>query len=144
MRKLRGSLNWGLCPQTPGIYRFFLARMAVLGSGDRPQDLSPAFPAAEPVARVASLRCPIPSGSGRLIINDVVRAVHEKPANGDNPLNFVSHPRGSPQTGAPPPRDDADVRQEVARHHMAWAAYAILHHNLVNHEDRREPYERVY
>ena len=31
MRWLRRSLDWGLCPQTPGIYRFFLARMAVFG-----------------------------------------------------------------------------------------------------------------
>jgi hypothetical protein len=46
---------------------------------------------------------------------------------------------------APPrPRDAFDVRQVVAGRHMAWAAYAILHHKLVNHEDRREPYERVY
>jgi hypothetical protein len=94
MRSLRRSLNWGLCPQTPGIYRFFLARMAVIGDGySRP---SPAFPAAEPVARVASLRCPIPSGSGRLIINHVVRGFHENAANGKNPLNFVSHVWGSP------------------------------------------------
>src|SRR5262245_64196769 len=97
MRMLRGSLYWGLCPQTPGIYRFFLARMDSIGfhSGDR-ECLSPAFPAAEPVARVASLRCPIPSGSGRLIINHVVRGFHENAANGKNPLNLVSHVWGSP------------------------------------------------
>jgi hypothetical protein len=44
----------------------------------------------------------------------------------------------------PPPRDAVNVRQEVAGRHVAWAAYAILHHNLVNHQDRRDPYERVY
>src|SRR5262245_59939781 len=104
MRMLRGSLYWGLCPQTPGIYRFFLARMDSIGfhSGDR-ECLSPAFPAAEPVARVASLRCPIPSDSGRLIINGVVRADYEKPADGDNPLNFVSHLWGSPHSASPHP-----------------------------------------
>src|SRR5437762_5696663 len=30
MRLLRTTLNWGLCPQTPGIYRFFHARMDVV------------------------------------------------------------------------------------------------------------------
>jgi hypothetical protein len=27
-----GTASWGLCPQTPGIYRFFLARMAGLAN----------------------------------------------------------------------------------------------------------------
>ena len=95
MRCLRGSLHWGLCPQTRGMYRFFPARMAISGfHGDRCDHLSPAFPAAEPVARVASLRCPIPSGSGRLSINHAVGALNEKAANGDYPLSFVSHPLG--------------------------------------------------
>ena len=67
MRLLRRLLTWGLCPQTPRIYRFFLAGMDVLHfiPGDR-LGLSPAFPAAEPVARVASQHCPIPSDSGTL------------------------------------------------------------------------------
>ena len=88
MRLLRSSLDWGLCPQTPGIDRFFLARMAVFGiTGDR-HHLSPAFPAAEPVAQVASQHCPIPSGSGRLSINHVVCGLNEKPASGDYPLTL--------------------------------------------------------
>jgi hypothetical protein len=96
MRLLRGSLTWGLCPQTPGIYRFFPARMAVLDfHGDRHRYLSPAFPAAEPVARVASQHCPIPSGSGRLSINPVGRGLNQKAANGVYPLNFVSQSKGS-------------------------------------------------
>ena len=87
MRLLRSSLSWGLCPQTSGIYRFFLARMDVSGfRGDGHLRPSPAFPAAEPVARVASQHCPIPSGSGRLIINHVVRGFQENAANGENPL----------------------------------------------------------
>ena len=106
MRWLRGSLTWGLCPQTPGIYRFFSARMGILGFPFRGQAfLSPAFPAAEPVARVASLRSPIPSGSGRLIINPVVRKLNRRTANGDYPLNSVSHFWGSPQ-GSPLPRPE--------------------------------------
>ncbi len=98
MRWLRGSLDWGRGPQTPGIYRFFSARMGrfVFDQGDR-LSLSPAFPAAEPVARVASQQRSIPSGSGRLIINPVVHRLNQKAANGNNPLNFVSHVWGSPQ-----------------------------------------------
>src|SRR5437868_7640758 len=97
MRLLRCSLHWGLCPQTPGIYRFFPARMehSCFDPGDR-LNLSPAFPAAEPVARVASQHCPIPSGSGRISIDQAVRALNEKAANGEYPLNFVSHVWGSP------------------------------------------------
>ena len=99
MRLLRGSWTWGRCPQTPGIYRFFPARMGVLvlDRGDR-LSLSPAFPAAEPVARVASQQRSIPSGSGRLIINYVVHRLNEKAPNGDSPLNFVSHLWGSPHS----------------------------------------------
>ena len=87
MRLLRAFLCWGLCPQTPGIYRFFPPEWAIFVwfQGDR-LNLSPAFPAAEPVARVASQHCPIPSGSGRLIINHVVRGFQENAANGENPL----------------------------------------------------------
>ena len=44
MRRLRGSFTWGLCPQTPGIYRFFSARMGNLGFQFRGQAfLSPPF-----------------------------------------------------------------------------------------------------
>ena len=32
MRLLRAKPNWGLCPQTPRIYRFFSARMVMFGS----------------------------------------------------------------------------------------------------------------
>ena len=86
MRMLRGILHWGLCPQAPGIYRFFLARMESIGfhSGDR-ACLSPAFPAAEPVARVASQHCPIPSGSGTISIDEAARQLNSKAANGDTP-----------------------------------------------------------
>jgi hypothetical protein len=65
-----GFLDWGLCPQTPGIYRFFPAGMAGFskqfeGGIWLPP---PAFPAAEPVARVAFQHCPIPSDSGNTSI----------------------------------------------------------------------------
>jgi hypothetical protein len=98
MRLLRRISSWGLCPQTPRIYRFFLARMEIFDfvPGDR-LNLSPAFPAAEPVARVASQHGPIPSDSGMVSINHSGSLLNEKAANGDNPLNFVSHSKGSPQ-----------------------------------------------
>src|SRR5579872_887390 len=62
----------------------------IVFQGDR-FNPSPAFPAAEPVARVASQHCPTPSGSGRLSINRVARRLNQKAANGNYPLNFVSH-----------------------------------------------------
>ena len=60
---------WGLCPQTPGIYRFFQPEWALFSEGNWEGDNGcrpPAFPAAEPVARVASQHCHIPYDSGRL------------------------------------------------------------------------------
>ena len=74
-----------------------------------------AFPAAEPVARVASLRCPIPSGSGRLSINEVASQLNEKAANGDYPLNFVSHDWGSPQIVQFHPRNLSMQALRIAR-----------------------------
>jgi hypothetical protein len=104
MRLLRNSLVGGSAPKPPGFSRFFPARMSVLVSveGDR-VGLSPAIPAAEPVARVASQQRSIPSSSGRLIINHVVRSLNKKSADGDNPPNFVSHVWGSPHTLQPYP-----------------------------------------
>ena len=46
-------------------------------------------------------------------------------------------------SASPRPRNAADARQDVAGRHPAWPTYAILHRNLVNQEDRREPYEHV-
>jgi len=103
MRLLRSSLVGGSAPKPPGFSGFFPARMSVLVSveGDR-LGLSPAIPAAEPVARVASQQRSIPSGSGRLIVNHVVRSLNRKSADGNNPLNFVSHVWGSPHDHHPP------------------------------------------
>ena len=91
--RLLGAFSVGGSAPTPlGFSAFFPPEWALfaLFQGDR-LNPSPAFPAAEPVARVASQHCPIPSGSGRLIINRVARALNEKAANGKYPLNFVSH-----------------------------------------------------
>jgi hypothetical protein len=88
----RASSDGGAAPKPPGFTAFSPPEWAifVLSQGDR-RSPSPAFPAAEPVARVASQHCPIPSGSGRLIINRAARPLNEKAANGKYPLNFVSH-----------------------------------------------------
>jgi len=83
----------GSAPKPPGFIaffrqndRFFLESMRATSAAA----LLP-IPAAEPVARVASQHCPIPSGSGRLIINRAARPLNEKAANGKYSLNFVSH-----------------------------------------------------
>ena len=99
IRLLRVSLVGGSAPNPPGFFRFFSARMGgfVLWSWGAAVVLPPRpVPAAAPVARVASQQSPIPSDAGRLIINPAARALNEKAANGDSPLNFVSHPWGSP------------------------------------------------
>ena len=104
MRLLRARRNWGLCPQTPRIYRFFSARMVLFGS-----------------IQGTGLTCPPPF---RLLNRSLgllpSRALSRPPqvipewttatspcntfsANGDNPLNFVSHPRGSLQNAGPSP-----------------------------------------
>ena len=65
MRLLRGFLDLGALPPNPRDLTLFFARMdmSCFDPGDRLRP-SPAFPAAEPVARVASQHCPIPSASG--------------------------------------------------------------------------------
>ena len=102
MRWLRAKLSWGLCPQTPRIYRFFSARMVMFGS----------------IQGTGLVACPPPF---RLLNRSLgllpSRALSRPPqvipewtmstppcntlsANGDNPLNFVSHSRGSLQPTA--------------------------------------------
>jgi hypothetical protein len=77
--------------------------------GDRPH-LSPAFPAAEPVARVAFQHCPIPSDSGMISIDQAGWRLNQEPANGDNPHPGYA-PSGENTTGGSqpikfPPADD--------------------------------------
>src|SRR4051812_44090217 len=98
MRLLHAMPNWGLCPQTPRIYRFFSARM----------DRSDLF-------QGTGITCPPPfrllNRSLRLLPSRALsRPVQVCPgwmtstspcnnflANGDKPLNFLSHSRGSLQ-----------------------------------------------
>jgi hypothetical protein len=86
MRLLRAFSIGGSAPKPPGFTAFCPPEWAILflSQGDR-LNLSPAFPAAEPVARVASQHCPIPSGSGRLIINRAVGGLNQKGAMTQNP-----------------------------------------------------------
>src|SRR6516165_1170647 len=108
IRLLRVSLVGGSAPNPPGFFRFFSARMGgfVLWSWGAAVVPPPRpVPAAAPVARVASQQSPIPSDAGRLIINPAARALNEKAADGDNPLNFVSHAWGSPQVEIGSPLD---------------------------------------
>ena len=104
MRWLRGSLIGGSAPKPPGFSAFFPPEWGSLvcekGTG---WACPPGIPAAEPVARVASQQRPIPSGSGRPIIDLLVRCFHKKAANGNYPLNFVSHIWGSPHRRVGPP-----------------------------------------
>src|SRR6516164_9206362 len=121
MRLLRSSLYWGLCPQTPGIYRCSRQNSCVasqLGAAPpNPQDTAggrrvhrlPAIPAAE---SALGLRPRIALSSAQVLPEWTTMAspCNNFSANGDYPLNFVSHSRGSLQKG-----------QEKARHpHMDW------------------------
>jgi len=97
MTLLRSNLPLGALPPNPWDLPLFSRQNGcvfdyVEGNGCGP---SPAFPAAEPVARVASQHCPIPSDSGRISINRTASRLNQKAANGDYPLNSVSHVWGA-------------------------------------------------
>jgi hypothetical protein len=97
MRLLRLKLTWGLCPQAPRICRFFSARMdhfAFQGTGGAcPQPFRPLNRSLGLLPSRALSRPPqvIP---GWTISTS---PCNNFSANGDNPLNFVSHSRGSLQ-----------------------------------------------
>ena len=96
MRLLRGTLNWGRCPQTPGIYRFFLARMAVFdyfqGTGATcPQPFRPLSRSLGSLPSVALSR-PAQVLPGWTTSTSPYNSFS---SNGDYPLTFVSHSRGS-------------------------------------------------
>jgi len=115
MRWLRSVFNWGRRPQTPGIYRL-PARIAALlrNWGLRPQTpltchavvasiadgrrrtASPFIPAAESALR---LRPRIALSSAQVLPEWTTSTspCNNFPADGDYPLNFLSHVRGSLQ-----------------------------------------------
>ena len=78
MRLLRAHTRLGALPPNPqDLPLFFPPEWSSLFWISRGQEhsLSPAFPAAEPVARVASQHCPIPSASGDLRMDYINLAV---------------------------------------------------------------------
>src|SRR5689334_21811519 len=98
MRLLRVTLNWGLCAQTPGIYRFFSAPMEI---GDRFQGTGVTCPPPfRPLSRSLGLLPSIALSRPTQVSPEWI--ISTSPCNtfstsGDNPLNFVSHSRGSLQ-----------------------------------------------
>jgi len=92
------NTTWGLCPQTPGIYRFFGPEWQLTRGQHSPPD---AFPAAEPVARVASQHCLIPSDSGTLSMQKAGAASYKFAANGNLSNSDLSHEPIHPRIACP-------------------------------------------
>ena len=96
MRLLRGAFDWGLRPQTPGIYRVFSARMDVL---DCFQGTGTTCPRPfRPLSRSLGLLPSIALSRPTQVLPEWTTST--SPCNtflarGDNPLNFLSQPRGS-------------------------------------------------
>ena len=90
MMLLRAFSYWGRCPQTHGVYRV-VARMAGMGTGSaRPQAIPAAGSALESHPCVALSPAQVCSGW-----TTSTSPCNNFAANGDYPLNFVSHSRGS-------------------------------------------------
>src|SRR5215469_15936328 len=106
MRLLRSSLYWGLCPQTPGIYPCSPQNSCVasqLGAAPpNPPDTAgggrvhrlPAIPAAESALGL-SPRIALSSAQVLPEWTTMASPCNNFSANGDYPLNFVPHSRGS-------------------------------------------------
>ena len=99
MRSLRSTLNWGLRPQTPGIYRFFSARMAIfdfrVGTG-----VTCPLPF-RPLSRSLGLLPSIALSRPTQVSPEWTTSTspcNNFPENGDNPLNSLSHSKGSLQS----------------------------------------------
>ena len=92
MTLLRAFLSWGRCPQTPVIYRI-VARMVSTGTGSaRPQAIPAAGSALESHPCVALSSAQVSPGW-----TTSTSPCNNLTANGDYPLNFVSHSKGSLQ-----------------------------------------------
>src|SRR6516164_5492750 len=103
MRLLRAKLNWGLGPQTPRIYRFFPARMEVF---EFIQGTGPTCPPPfRPLSRSLGLLPSMALSSPAQVLPEWTTSTsscNTFSANGDYPLNFVPHSRGSLQLQARP------------------------------------------
>ena len=98
MRLLRAQPNWGLCPQTPRIYRFFSARMVMFGSIQGTGLTCP--PPFRLLNRSLGLLPSIALSRPPQVIPEwttLTSPCNDPSSDGDNPLNFVSHSRGSLQ-----------------------------------------------
>ena len=91
MRTLRRILTWGRCPQTPGIFRFAARMGGFEGAGyARPRPI----PAAE---SALGLRSRIALSSAQVLPEWTTSTspCNNFLSNGDNPLNSLSHSKGS-------------------------------------------------
>jgi len=94
-RANRFHQGWGLCPQTPGIFRV-AAKMAEGKTAGRPQP--PRATSAPESALGLRPRRALPSAQLAAEWNNSISPYNDFSANGTYPLNFVSHSRGSLQT----------------------------------------------
>ena len=93
MKSPRAQRNWGLCPRPPGFTACFRQNGNVWFDPGA-ADAAPAFPAAE--STLGSHPC-IALSSAQVFPEWTTSTspCNDLSANGDNPLNFVSHSRGS-------------------------------------------------
>ena len=93
MRTLRRILIWGRCPQTPGIFRIAARMDGFEGAGcARPRPI----PAAESALGLRS-RSALSSAQVLPEWTTSTSPCNNFLSNGDNPLNSLSHSRGSLQ-----------------------------------------------
>jgi len=107
MRRLRSFFNWGLCPQTPAIYRCSRQNSCAasqirvappnphraIADGRRVRRL-PAIPAAESALRLRRRRA-LSSAQVLPEWTTITTSCNNFAANGSQCLNFMSHSRGS-------------------------------------------------
>src|SRR5579863_3501001 len=96
MRLLRSTSNWGLCPQPPGIYRFFHARMDVVDHLQGTGATCP--PPFRPLSRSLGLLPSIALSRPTQVSPEWITSTspcNNFSANGDYPLDSLSHSRGS-------------------------------------------------
>jgi hypothetical protein len=100
MRWLRSIFCWGLCPQSPGIYRFFVARMAVSGNDKCEGGIDyrplPFRPLSRSLGLLPSIALSRPTQVWPVSTRSISR-LHQKAANGKLSEVSLSQPRGAVQ-----------------------------------------------
>jgi hypothetical protein len=128
MRLLRDMFDWWLCPQTPGIYRFFYARMAVF---DYFQGTGSTYPRPfRPLNRsLGSLPSVALSRPAQVLPGWTTSTspCNNFSTDGDYPLNFVSHSRGSLQTAQPHPSGKYSILPSHSSQDIALAIRSRSH-----------------